>query len=49
MTKRVALEGVLEQFLKTQDLDQAIEDIETIFNYNIGEIKNIKDKGEVKK
>lgn len=36
MTKRIALEVVLKQFLKTQDLDQAI------FNYNIGEIKNIK-------
>jgi len=31
MTKRVALETALKQFLNTKDLDQAIEDIETIF------------------
>jgi len=31
MTKKDSVEIVLKQFLNTKDLDQAIEDIETIF------------------
>lgn len=37
----MALKIVLKQFLKTQDLDQAVKDISFIFKYNIGEIENI--------